>query len=354
MMSPKRSDRSEGAEDDGAPKRLRSRPVLYILTVLTVMVIAFLFSLRWDGIFACPANEYAGGDRYLAYCQARAYGDYDHGAFWFALEPEVRKFAASADVLFLGNSRMQFGFSAPALERWFAANGFRYYLLGFSHFENATFAGPLLQSLHPKARAFVINVDDFFVNQETLPGRDVMRGSDTRRRYISKRTGQAPHRLICTWLPAVCGDEISFYRQRETGEWRLDGPRGLEPSGIEFDLPVDAERVAREQVSAEKFIAGLGVDRRCVFLTYVPTKQNERATAAALAVALGIELISPQIEGLRTFDGSHLDRQSAERFVDFFLEIGGPRLRQCLSGEGTPAPRTDADRKTSPAMRVGP
>ena len=75
--------------------------------------------MRGAGIFACPATAY-GGNHYLGYCQGSAYGDYDHGAVWFGLEPGVREAAAAADVLFLGNSRMQFGFSAPALGQWFA------------------------------------------------------------------------------------------------------------------------------------------------------------------------------------------------------------------------------------------
>src|SRR5262249_36528360 len=160
-------------------------------------------------------------------------GDYDHGALWFALEPTARASAASADVLFLGNSRMQFGFSAPALGRWFADNGFRYYLLGFSHRENATFVGPLVQGLHAKRRAYVINLDSFFTGEETLPGRDVMRGADTRVRYVAKRNWQAFHRPICMRLPFLCGNAMSFYRQRETGEWRLEGSGGPNPVDAE-------------------------------------------------------------------------------------------------------------------------
>lgn len=350
-MTPARSYALEDTKDDRTRQRLRSRPIVYLLTILCVMVGAFLYVLRWDGIFACPAREYADGDRYLAYCQARTYGDYDHGAFWFALETKAREFAASADVLFVGNSRMQFGFSASSLGRWFAANDLRYYLLGFSHVENVTFIAPLLHGLRPKALAYVINVDHFFVEQETAPGREVMHGPDSRPRYVSKRTWQTPHRLICTWLPALCGNEISFFRRRETGEWWLSGAQGLKPSDIESDLPADPERVAHAKVNAEKFIAGLGIERRCVFLTYVPTKENERAMAEALAIALGDELISPRIEGLRTFDGSHLDRQSAERFADSFLEIGGPRIRRCL--EETPASHAGTGRRTGSVMGAG-
>lgn len=307
------------------------RPVLYVFTILAVIVVAFLLSMRWDGVFACPANGY-GQDHYLGYCQARGYGDYDHGAVWFGLEPGVREFPSAADVLFVGNSRMQFGFSASALQHWFTDKGFRFYLLGFSHEENATFIAPLLQALRPKARAYVINVDEFFVDRMSPPGRDlIVAESGARARYVEKRNWQRVHRSICSWFSRLCGNEISFYRKRDTGEWRLDGSRGLKPSGMDADLPVDQERVARENDRAKRFIAALPVDRRCVFLTYVPTRQNERATAAALASALDLELISPEITGLQTFDGSHLDRESAQKFVSAFLETGGPRLLECLN-----------------------
>ena len=124
-------------------REAKPRAGLYILAVLVAMVGAFLYHMREAGIFACPATAY-GGNHYLGYCQGSVYGDYDHGAVWFGLEPGVREAAAAADVLFLGNSRLQFGFSAPALGQWFEDAGARYYLLGFSHNETAKFTGPLL------------------------------------------------------------------------------------------------------------------------------------------------------------------------------------------------------------------
>src|SRR6185312_4390360 len=110
--------------------RLRLGPLLYTLAIFAVTAATFGFHLRRDGIFACTASLYEG-DSYLGCCGGTAYGDYDHGAFWFDLEPDARHHAAAADVLFVGNSRLQFGFSAPALGHWFSANDLNYYLLGF-------------------------------------------------------------------------------------------------------------------------------------------------------------------------------------------------------------------------------
>ena len=77
----------------GRPKR-RARAGLYLAGVLLTLVLAFGAHMRLDGILACPA-AYDGGARYLGYCQGEAYGDYDHGAVWFGLEPGVREAAAN-------------------------------------------------------------------------------------------------------------------------------------------------------------------------------------------------------------------------------------------------------------------
>jgi hypothetical protein len=316
---------------------------LYLLGILAAIVSAFAYHTVRNGIFACPARGY-DESRYLGYCHGTAYGDYDHGAVWFDLEPGVRAASAKADVLFLGNSRMQFGFSAPALGRWFAANGFSYYLLGFSHNETFKFAAALLANIRPQARAYVIDVDKFFFDWASPPANEVMNGTEARSRYALKRAWQAPHRAICGWWPALCGESIAFYRQRRTGEWRWDGgSKDFVPAAIESDEVVLTKGNPEQLLSmitanARRFIAGLDVEPSCVILTYVPSTENNRFVANAVASALGQKLIAPQGAGLRTFDGSHLERDSAEQFATAFFAEAGPRLRRCLDRQLAPAP----------------
>ena len=328
----------------GAPARREatSRAGLYILVVLAAMVGAFGWHMRTAGIFACPATAY-GADRYLGYCQGAAYGDYDHGAVWFGLEPGVREAAAAADVLFVGNSRLQFGFSAPALGQWFegAGKGARYYLLGFSHNETAGFTRPLLEGLQPKARAYVISVDKFFFEQPSLPAASILHEPGVLTRYLAKRDWQESHRLVCGALPALCGNEISFYRQRDTGEWSRAGSNHIVAETVKDDRPDyaggDPRQMAAVMGRAREFAAfldGLGVARECVILTYVPSPDNNRRLANAIAAALGQELVSPDGKGLRTMDGSHLDPESAQAFTTAFLAEAGPRLAQCLNAPG--------------------
>jgi UDP-4-amino-4-deoxy-L-arabinose formyltransferase/UDP-glucuronic acid dehydrogenase (UDP-4-keto-hexauronic acid decarboxylating) len=163
------------------------------LLVIAVVVSAGAYSLRKWSIFNCSAAGY-GPDSYLGYCQATNYGDYDHGAFWFGLEPAANAAAENAHVLFIGNSRVQLAFSNKATAEWFSSLGDSYYLLGFIG-ENYTFEAPLLRKLRPRAKVYVINVDSFFQRSETPPGKTVMRDDSSRARYEEKQQWLNVHSL---------------------------------------------------------------------------------------------------------------------------------------------------------------
>src|SRR5262245_8450779 len=99
---------------------LGRRPRLYLSIVLAVTLVAAVYGFREQSLLACPVSGY-GSDVYLAYCGSTGYGDYDYGAFWFDLEPTATTAAARADMLFIGNSRMQFALSSGSTSSWFAA-----------------------------------------------------------------------------------------------------------------------------------------------------------------------------------------------------------------------------------------
>jgi hypothetical protein len=258
------------------------------------------------------------------------YGDYDHGAFWFDLEPDIVRFARDADVLFLGNSRMQFGFSSQATRDWFSSFSDRYFLLGFSSDENMTFTAPILSKIQPQAKVYIINVDRFFEESETGIGREILRDRDAQRRAKEKHFWQALHKPICTALPVACGTKTSFFRLRETGEWNLKGSRNWSAAPVTISPPRDSDLWDEYALLAEQFISRLPVDRQCVVLTIVPYQETKLAEARAIASALKLDLFTPQLEGLQTFDQSHLDRASAERWSQAFFQIAGPRIRECL------------------------
>lgn len=311
-----------------------ARPTAYVTIVCLCLLVAFVYKVRIDGAFACPASGY-GSDAYLSDCTASNFGDYDHGAFWFGLEPRAQHAASQAEVLFIGSSRLQFALSGADRERWFSALGISHYLLGFSYSETVSYFDPLLAKLQPHAKVYVLNVDRLFEDRVTAPTEQLLHSHDARQRYEEKRNWQAIHARVCGAVPALCGHAIGVYRARTDGSWRRVGSAPFAGQSTSDGKPSNVERWDRYAALAEAFVARLPVSRGCVILTLVPTVQTKRAEAQAIAAKLGMPLISPQLDGLSTFDGSHLDEASATRWSNAFLQAAGQQLRQCVRGSAS-------------------
>jgi len=327
-----------------------TRAGVYILLVLIAALGGYIYTLRAQSILTCPGTGY-GSDSYLAYCSAAQYGDFDHGAFWFDLEPGIRNYAASADVLFLGDSRMQFAFSSDAVGRWFSAVRASHYLMGFAYWENYSFEWPLVKKIQPHPKVLIVNLDEFFSDSETPPAKSVMHDSDAEGHYKRKRLWQIAHRAMCSGYPKLCGSKESFYRSIETGAYtRVGGETRAVP--VSYDSNVDEKTVADYVQRGAKFFSSFPIDRKCVLLTMVPadstmihtdsmtaaTHRTTSGTAKVIANALGLSLIAPEPPGLSTFDRSHLDRPSAERWSEAFLLEASPRIRDCLNSVAPGAP----------------
>lgn len=307
----------------------RARPGLYVLVVVLVALGAYGRQLLADTIYACSASGYSP-DRYLAYCQAKHYGDYEHGAFWFGLEPVLRESAAKAQVMFIGNSRLQWAFSNATTAKWFGAAPASYYLMGFSYYENYVFEEQLLHKLAPRARIYVINLDSYFQPVESEPAKYIFHDEEALGHYEGKRRWQSFHRLACRAVSLLCGKEYTIYRSRSTGTWFSTGGSFKAVPVSEDPAAVDPDFVRQQVESGRRFLSGLPVKSDCVIFTIIPTFNTHRAAALQVAAKLGVELISPGVDGLATFDGSHLERASAERWATQFLQAAGPRIHQCL------------------------
>jgi hypothetical protein len=323
----------------------------YIVLLAVVIVGAFVYDLRFRGIFACSAAGYTT-DHYLAYCNSASYNDYDHGAFWFGLEEGARQAAASAQALFVGSSRMEFGFSSTATREWFAERAATFYLLGFSYSENVTFTEPLLGTLAPRAAVYVINVDRFFETEETVPAAEIFHGDAALSRHHRKRLWQGPHRMLCSAAPFICGDSLAFFRDATDGTWTFRGSSAALVPGDIREASLDKTNHLPQRVAAAKaFVAGLAVDPRCVLLTVVPSGATPRAEAEAIAAALDQELLAPDGDGLRTFDDSHLDPASAEAWSRDFFGLAGDRIAACLTAHGSAPQHSAASTSESPGLR---
>lgn len=303
---------------------------IYIAVVMFFVVGTSIYKLRTDTIFACPADGYSA-DAYLAYCNAGHYADYEHGAFAFGLEPSSINFAKKAEVLFMGNSHMEVAFSTNATSSWFSGASISYYLMGFSYGENVIFAEYLLPKVEPQARVYVINVDDFFVRSETPPVKTILHDPNARRLYEDRRLWQRLHEDTCGTFSTICGNDGVIFRSRSTGAFtkRTDLLKTLP---VSYDEAPDKSLIQSSTTAAIEFLSRLPNHGTCVILTTVPTVGTKIANAAAIARGVGLPLVTPgYLDGLKTYDGSHLDAQSAQRWSQAFFEVAGPTIRSCLA-----------------------
>jgi hypothetical protein len=311
-----------------------SLPTVYICMILIAALASYALWMHRYSIFGCQADGY-DADRYIGYCDASGYGDYEHGAIWFGLEPSAQRFAKDADVLFLGNSHAQYAFSTKATAKWFSEASIRYYQLGFIDYEGAPFAEALLDRIQPKAKVYVINLDDFFSPWESPLATEVMHDPAARTHYAGKRLWQSVHEPICKAAPFICGRNYAIFRSRETGSYTLSrGNYSPEAKPVSYDQTVRNDVVETSTAAARKFLSHLPVQEECVILTMTPTAGTKIATSRAIASNLQKDLITPETPGLETFDGSHLDRASAERWSQAFFEAAGPQIRSCLEKRG--------------------
>jgi hypothetical protein len=313
----------------------KARPVLYAFLIVGALAGSLALKVRFKGVFACPASY--GAAAYLSDCNAANYGDYDHGAFWFGLEPDASRAAGEAKVLFLGNSRLQFALSTPLTLQWFSRNAISFYLLGFSHSETVAFVAPLLARIDPRASVYVIQVDRFFDDRVSPPTQRLRQDRDIRATYREKQFWQSMHKPVCGALPFLCGDELGVFRARADGVWHTAGERPRTPAAVFDGKPSNVDRWPEYITIAKKFVGDLRAKRQCVLLTLVPTVETKRAEAQAIADALGLPLIAPRIDDLKTFDGSHLEPASAARWSAAFIEAAGPIIEDCAANRPTSA-----------------
>jgi len=286
--------------------------------------------------FACRTQPH-GPDDFLAYCRSLRYGDYEHGALYYGLEPKARESIRAAQVLFLGSSRLQAAFAANATREYFRARGIRYFVMGFGYGDVSPFEQPVMERSGASPKVIVINADPFFVEANRLsePAKEAIEGGPKYLwRLTQKMAFQRVHRIICRALPLCPESEPSIFRSATDGQWNWIGPYTEER-----EVPIDPEtkerlpqfEIERAKTIGEMFLNRIGLDRRCVVFTGVPSNvSNLTEVAEVLATALHTRFLAPKIDGLATVDGGHFNSRSAELWSAAFVEALTPIVNECL------------------------
>ncbi len=313
--------------------------VLYLLLTLGLGIggAPVLYFASWAGhVASCRHLDRPGA--YLAYCENTGFGSYEHDAYRFGLEPEAIRALQQAKILFLGNSRLQYAFSTPQVDAFFAARATPYHLLGFGYGESSRFPRELIARYQPKPKVVIINADPFFQSIFSPVAYEIAKAplhalADGVMKYTFDR--------IDPWrcrIPRLCTDtDPATYRDRRTGQWIWHGvlvPRDRVAGPI---TPTKASAWSDAALPAwihdgDTFLPTLDTPRDCILLTGVPTPAiDAEAMAAALGARLALAVVQPVVPDLSAVDTSHLSADSAERWSAAFLAQAAPQIDACLA-----------------------
>lgn len=342
------------------PRHATLWPAAVFVTVLTGAVLATEVAretvpvLRDQQQLIVQAQRPSDGDHYLANDMG---GHIDHHVLFFGTDPEVLERMRAADVLFLGNSRIMFGLRPEELRPFFAAQGLRYYVMGFGYREGDRFPLAIIRKFDLRPRLVVINADGFF-NAGLSEWADVV-NRDTpfaaRKLQVEAEAAhevrRVVHHLVPNWLRIFGTPGLGFrrgfiaFRSRADGTWDIspwpEGTHGF------TDRPLAGGPLARGEIAAARaFKQELDERGSQLVLTRVPSPEPmPGAGPATFAELLGVPLVTATVPALTTPDDSHLSQGSARDWTRAFLAALAPTLRGLR--------QDDAARPPDPIERVG-
>jgi len=249
----------------------------------------------------------------------------------------------AADVLFVGNSRLQFAIDSEQARSFFAQRGLRYYMLGFP-LGTDRFVGRILEKCGARPSLVVAFATGFFRGDfEKFEEQAVSSGRfGALKTRLEFELAFLARRLIHRLLPHPVGRDLEggsriLHRSTLDGSWSV-------AAEVAYDVPVfEGEEPARTRVpgphlkAAERLRAQLGQRGSELVLAYVPSSYPGRRRARQIATRLGVPLLDPWVPALRTRDGVHLVDESAKRYSAALLRQLESRLPS--SRVDPPAPR---------------
>ena len=280
----------------------------------------------------CPVP---GDGQFLAVCNNDHFGDYEHGAYLYGFEQEAIASLTRAEVVVAGDSRTQFGFSTAAVRDYFANHKVPYHLLALGYSSRSPMALAILSRHHVHPKVLIINAQPFFsdvgapLDVELLDG-----GFPEWLGYARKSWFQSTHAWFCRWLPSTCRPPVGgVFRSEATGEWIWQRVLMAPETAVAFgNYSLTEEAIPDMTRLAAEFVSRLQIDPYCVILTAVPANAADaERVEGEVAHSIGATAIIPDVAGLMSLDGWHLNAESAERWSSAFVRMADDRITECLA-----------------------
>jgi hypothetical protein len=250
--------------------------------------------------------------------------------------------ARRADILFVGDSRMPVGLREEVIEPAAAALGLRVFSLACGHVERVRFALDLIRThdLRPKI-VVVVGGPHMFRDLRSAPAEKAraMTRWQAWKAWLEADARWTVQRWVHAWLPKIdwFGGQLTtpwiLYRSTRTG-WLLPvvEPSESYPVGVVPDDPSYAYLLPLAHELEEE------LDQRgaVLVLSIVPYGNTRIGHLPFLARELGVAVVLPSFDGIRTADGSHLSRSDAALYATAFWNqfLALPEVRQKLSLDG--------------------
>jgi hypothetical protein len=254
--------------------------------------------------------------------------------------------ARRADVLLIGNSRLPLGLReeilVPAAERL----GLRLFSLGCGHAELVRF--PLEVIVKHDLRPEVVVVSGgphLFYDEMSEVAREALAMTrwDAAKQWLEVAGGWNLQIRLHALAPKLdffdrpLHPSTILYRSARTGWWKpVVEPAGRYPVRPGEDIhPYDALIPMAARLERELRARGA-----LLVLTMVPYDGAPTGHLRFLAKELAVPAVVPSFDGMFTSDGSHLDRDSAERLSTRFWSqfVALPQVRRALSLDAGPQP----------------
>ncbi len=321
------------------------RPVVAALLAFAACALlgelAYTPERGWHGELRHPIPtaeaEYIVGEAYTGHSDA--YYVHFHG-LGSAIDNARR-----ADVLLLGNSRVEFAFRAPELRTFTQRTGLKVYNLAYGAGDGLPMALQTLERHDLRPRFAVVNDDAFFRPTMSSYAKDTteagawqahVRVTEHRASWALRRQ---LHGLLPRWdLGLLRGaTPLVSYRSMLDGAFVMEAfPQDLRPLRTRDrpDAPIPpgfAQRnqaaLARHTAVAGRFRDFLAARGTKLVLTVVPREGAAYTPTRVVAQRLGVPFVAPPTTKLHTIDGSHLDADSARRWATDLLAGFPPKGR---------------------------
>lgn len=316
------------------PRYLRRFAVVFALAGAIIYILARSDLFPWIG--PCSSAGYSD-DHYLAYCEYGRYGDFEHGALLYGMEPGVLEPIKKAKVLFLGNSRAQYAFSTKTSIEAMDNSGVPWYAMGFGFGAKSDMPEAMFSTHKLTPDLVVINADPFFSTRSAgLSGKVLAGGDAFAAEYGKKRKLQDIHAGLCgrfgegPWSRFTCGSKPTLFRSRSNGSWLVEHYRSDQHIPVLYSDTHLIDQVDETVAAAELFFASTGINRECVVLTATAQNPTPVAFTRELAKRLDVAFEFPQLDDMWTIDASHMDVPSAERWSVAFMERLAPHIERCV------------------------